>query len=243
MKSSPAPPCGERAEGVVERLASSWRRRATSARRGRGSRPRTSLPALRGPASRRTARAAYGSDLPERITRHVHLAPATRPCRRSRPPPGRRPPQPPARPPTRQPGSGPGRSRAWCVPGGGALGFARYSDSLEKPLRRDGHVGMARPSPARETPAPPTSAPGRRPRVPQTEVEHVLDARVGGRLGLVVAIAHPYGGRARRDVERKHHVRALERGVELAGDHAVRAGAMGRRAPAHVARALRPAAR
>ena len=170
------------------------------------------------PASCRRARAHMG--LPPTAGRsRGRSRRAMRPCRRSRPRAATRPPRRPARPPTRLPGPGRAGSRVSCVPGGGASGSRgtapRSRTRCARPSRRGGWT-----LPSRGTRARPRGC-RRGTRFPQPEVEHVLDARVRRRLGLVVAVAHAHGGRAGRHVEREHHVGALERGVELPGDHAM----------------------
>ena len=181
--------------------------------------PRVPAGVLAGPVSRRRARAHMGPP-PTAGRSRGRSPPAMRPCRRSRPRAATRPPRRPARPPTRLPGSDRDGSLASCVPAGGASGSRGTA-----PRSRTHSATPSRPGgstlPSRGTRAPPTGAPERGTRFPQPEVEHVPDAGIRGRLGLVVAVAHAHRRRAGRHDEREHHVGALERGVELARDHAV----------------------
>ena len=114
-----------------------------------------------------------------------------------------------------------------------------------EPIARHRHVRVARSSPAAELGLRPRGS-QRGTRFPQPEVEHVPYARVRGRLGLVVAVAHAHGRRAGRHDEREHHIGALERGVELAGDHAmwlqrrVRGARAARRRGGEPGRMMRP---
>ena len=117
-------------------------------------------------------------------------------------------------------GIGPGTEAARRRPGGGAAGSRGTAPRSRSPLRRHGHVRVARSAPAAELRLGPRRVPARD-APPTARGRAVLDLRVRGRLGLVAAVAHPHGRRAGRHVEREHHVGALERGVELSRDHAM----------------------
>ena len=114
---------------------------------------------------------------------------------------------------------GPGRNPRVVLPGTWPFGLARYSASVEKPSRRDRHVGMARAAPAAEL-GPARSVSPACTRLVDPQVERVAD--VGRRrLGLVEAVLHAHRRRAGRDVEGHEHVAALEARLEAAGGELV----------------------